>query len=522
MIDQALSFRRSASLYANNLAVGSMAATLTYAELHERASKFANALRDRGLQSQDVVAVLGPNGTEQVEQVVGCALGNFPRAGLYTYHSPEINAYLLDRIGAKAFIVHESLYDAMRDLVAQLPNPPVVLVMGDNAPHEVSYERALAHADERDVVVDVRPDDVHIIRFSSGTTGKPKPVFHTVERWARTTEEWTWIVPAMTERTRYVTPIAIAHLGIGLVWNVLKTGGAIIPQLVFDAAEALDLVERFHGTHMAAAPIMVRAMVDAYEQEPRDISSLQCLMYAGSPIAGQTMKRAIAVFGSTTLHQLYAQSEALPATMLFPHEHVLEGDEVAMRRVRSVGRPSPNTVITIRDEDGAELPAGEIGEIAILSPFTMSGIWLDDEATKHRLTADGAVLTRDMGRLDDDGFVYLVDRKDDMIVSGGYNIWPAELEEALLAHSAVADVTVFGVPDEQWGETPKAAVVLKSGQSASEEELISHTRDLVGGVKKITSVDFLEQLPRTTTGKIQRGELKAAYWKDRDSRISGS
>jgi acyl-coenzyme A synthetase/AMP-(fatty) acid ligase len=513
MIDQAQSFRRSAQLYGANLAAVTGDREYTYAEVHERAARLGNALRDRGLAARDVVAILGPNTVEQVEQIVGCALGNFPRAGLYTYNSPDINAYLLERIGAKAFIVHASLYEAAE--------PPVVLVTGEDAPEELSYEQALAAASPEDVVVEVRQDDAHIIRFSSGTTGRPKPVFHSVERWARTTEEWTWITPTMTDRTRYVTPIAIAHLGIGLVWNVLKTGGAIIPQPIFDADGALDLMEQYGATHVAAAPVMVRAMVEAYEQRPRDLSALQCLMYAGSPIAPQTMERAIAIFGQT-LHQLYAQSEALPATMLFPHEHVVSGDEQAMRRARSVGRPSPNATITVRDEEDNILPPGEVGEIAVRSPFTMSGIWLDEEATNSRLSPDGAILTRDMGRLDEDGFVYLVDRKDDMIVSGGYNIWPTELENALLEHPAVADVAVFGVPDEKWGETPKAAVVLAHGASVTEAELVAHTRDLVGGVKKITSVDFLTALPRTTTGKIQRGDLKAPYWEGMESRIQGS
>lgn len=521
MMDQAHTFRRSAALYSRNLAAASGDRELTYADVHDRASRFANALRSRGLRAGDVVAFLGPNAIEQVEQIVGCALANFPRAGLYTYHSAEVNAYLLELIGARAFIVHSALHADVAKLVADLPEPPVVLVTGDDAPPELNYERALAEASPVDEVVPVQPDDIHIIRFSSGTTGRPKPVFHTVERWARTTEEWAWITPTMTDRTRYVTPIAIAHLGIGLFWNVLKTGGAIIPQPVFEPDGALDLIEKYGATHVAAAPVMVRAMVDAHDRRPRDLSTLECLMYAGSPIAPHTMERAIEIFGNT-LHQLYAQSEALPATMLFPHEHVIEGNETALRRVRSVGRPTPNTIITVRDEDNNVLPFGEVGEIAVRSPFTMSGIWQDKDATAARLTPDGAILTRDMGRLDRDGFVYLVDRKDDMIVSGGYNIWPTELETSLLEHPAVTDVAVFGIPDEKWGETPKAVVVLREGVEVTEDELVAFSRNAVGGVKKVTSVDFVPALPRTSTGKIQRGELKKPYWEGMDSRIQGS
>lgn len=168
------------------------------------------------------------------------------------------------------------------------------------------------------------------------------------------------------------------------------------------------------------------------------------------------------------------------------------------------------------------MPTGEVGEVAAATPGSMSGLWNDPEGTGARTLDDGSVLTRDMGRLDDDGFLYLADRKEDMIISGGYNIWPAELENAIASHPAVQDVCVVGVPHEKWGETPKAVVVLATGETVEPEELIELTRARVGPVQKVTSVEFAEELPRSGIGKVLRREVRERYWSGRGERVSGA
>jgi acyl-CoA synthetase (AMP-forming)/AMP-acid ligase II len=289
----------------------------------------------------------------------------------------------------------------------------------------------------------------------------------------------------------------------------------------FDAERTLELIETQRATHVPVAPVMIRGMLDEPSCRSRDVSSVKCMMYAGSPIALNTLKEAIDVFGPV-LHQLYAQSEAMPISMLLPHHHILNGSPYEMRRLRSAGRAMGNNFVTVRNEEGGILPPEEVGEIAFLGPGSMSGLWKDPEGQAARTLADGSILTRDMGFLDKEGFIYLVDRKDDMIVSGGYNIWPSELEDALCQHVAVREACVFGVPDDKWGETPKAVVVLKAGHQVTEQELVNHTRDVAGSVKKVSSVSFADELPRTSTGKVLRSELKAPYWKDRGTRIGGS
>ncbi|WP_454644746.1 class I adenylate-forming enzyme family protein [Bradyrhizobium liaoningense] len=522
-MDPATIVRRGAGMYRCNTAVSFEGRRQSYGELYDRACRLANVVRACGAMPGDRVAALGDNAFETVEQAAACALANTPRVTLYTYQSATVNRYLLELTKARVLIVQSKYAEDLVPLLVGLTELRAVLVFGEGRrpTGTMAYEEAMTSADAKDPNVPVAPEDVHIIRFSSGTTGKPKGIFHTIARWAHYNNEWAWVTPMLTERSRYLVPTSLAHLGIALLWNCLAVGACIIPVRAFDARNVLDLLETMKVTHAVAAPVMIRDMVRDPSSHQRDFSSLQCLMYAGSPIASDTLHAAIEVFGQS-LFQLYAQSEAMPATMLLPHQHVSHGSEEEIRRLRSVGRATPNMLITVRDEFGSILPVGEVGEIAVRGPSTMSGIWGDPTATAQRTLADGSILTRDMGYIDNDGFVYLVDRKDDMIVSGGFNIWPSELEQTLLTHPAVSEVCVFGVPDERWGETPMAAVVLREGMRATEEELVAHTRSKVGGVKKVTRVIFLASLPRTATGKIQRNMLKEPYWAKLDTRIAGT
>jgi acyl-CoA synthetase (AMP-forming)/AMP-acid ligase II len=220
------------------------------------------------------------------------------------------------------------------------------------------------------------------------------------------------------------------------------------------------------------------------------------------------------------MYQMYGQSEAVPLTVLRPSEHTVDGGADGQSLLRSAGRATPNSEIRILDDRGYEMQPGEVGEIAARSPAAMAGIWRDPEATAQRVTADGFVLTRDMGYLDADGYLYLADRKEDMIISGGFNIWPAELENALASHPAVADVAVVGVPHPKWGETPVAFVVLRAGSHADEDELIRYSREKVGAVKRVTVVRFVDDLPKTPIGKILRRAVREKYWQSAERPVA--
>jgi acyl-CoA synthetase (AMP-forming)/AMP-acid ligase II len=499
--------RRSARAYSHSVAVWCDGSEQTYGQMFERACRLANGLAARGVQPGDRVAVLGPNGPETVEQVAGIALGGFVRSALYAHQTAEVNSYLLELVDARALIVHASLVDGLEDKASD------VIVYGDGPSSD--YERLLAGASATDPGRTQSPADFHVIRFSAGTTGKPKGIAHTVANWLRGGDEFRWVTPRIDERSGYLAAGPLTHAAVVFLWPILQVGGRVIVMEAFEPGRALELIETQSPTLTLMVPTMIQALVAHPDAGERDLSSLEALTYAAAPISPRTMHRAMDLLGPDVLHQWYAQSEAWPLTMLLPHQH--------LRRPDSVGRATPNTVLKIVDDDGNELPLGETGEIAVRTPGQMWGHWNDPDGTAARTLPDGSLRTRDMGYVDDDGFVYLVDRKEDMIISGGYNIWPAELELALVSHPAVAEACVVGVPHERWGETPKGVVVLGEGASGvSSEELIEHTRNRVGAVKKVTSVEFVTELPKSPLGKVLRREVRDRYWSESDRRIGGA
>jgi acyl-coenzyme A synthetase/AMP-(fatty) acid ligase len=514
--------RRSAQSHQDNVAVSFEGREQTYGQLFDNARRLANALSELGVRKSDRVAVLSDNAFETLEIVAACALGGYVISTLYTYYDAETNVYLLNQIDARALLIHASRYDRLQPYLDRVAGLRATIVFGGAAPTgALPYGGLIAAASPEDPQVVLAPDDVHQIRFSSGTTGRPKAIFHTVERWLGNNSEYRWISPAIDERDRYLAACSLAHLSLAYQWGMLWAGATILPMSSFDAARWVDLVERHGVTYTTLVPTMIQSILALDGIESRDLSSLRCLTYAGAPISAPTQRRAIKLFGDV-LHHYYAMSEVAPVTMLLPHEHRPDGNETEQRRTRSVGRASFSVSVTIVDDAGRALGPGEIGEVAVQSPGAMSGIWNDDAATKARFLPDGSLLTRDMGYLDEGGYLFLVDRKDDMIISGGYNIWPVELEQVLVSHEDVVEVCVVGVPHPRWGETPKAVVVVAEGATVTEEELIELTRARLGAVKKITSVEFAAELPRTATGKVQRAAVRSPYWQDAGTKIGGA
>ncbi|MEZ2391923.1 class I adenylate-forming enzyme family protein [bacterium RCC_150] len=506
----------------DNIAVSIDGRKQTYGQMFERACRLSNALRALGVEPGERVATLMDNCYETVEIIAGTALGNYPRATLYSYFPPATNAYLLSLVGASVLIVDQKYYAGLREHLGKVSTLRHVVIVDDGFHGEetIRYEDLIGSASEEYRRVEASPDDVHIIRFSSGTTGLPKGISHSIRRWMESSAEYRWVTPMMDEKTRYLVPGSIAHVAGSLVWGVLSVGGTFVLMRSFNACKALDLIEQERITYVALVPVMIKEMLESPDVDQRDLSSLECIFYAGSPISPATLRRAIAVFGNV-LYQLYAQSELIPVTMLTPNQQQPDGDAAAQNRLRSVGRATPNVLLTIRDDQGNVLPNGETGEVAAIAPGAMSGIWGDEVATKERILDDGSVLTGDVGVLDEDGYLFLLDRKNDMIISGGYNIWPAELEQALESHPQVAEACVVGIPHEKWGETPHAAVVLRESGALSESEVMAYVRELVGPVKKLTSVEFVRELPRSAVGKIQRHRVRDPFWAAQSGRIRG-
>jgi acyl-CoA synthetase (AMP-forming)/AMP-acid ligase II len=511
--------RKCVGMYRENAAVICEGRVGTYGELYERACRLAQALAGRGIAPGDRVALLADNCFEMAEIKVALALGGFVSAPLYVQNTADANRYLLELIGARALIVQSHHLEVLAPALDGLDGLDEVIVMGGgDGGHD--YEQLLAAASDADPLVPVAAEDVHQIRFSAGTTGKSKGIAHTTAGWLAMGNEIALAIPRLGEDDRYLGAGPLTHAAGLPFWPVLAAGGALVVVPAFDPAKVLELIERERCTVTVLVPTMIQMLLDHPDAKTRDCSSMRAVLYGAAPITERTLREALAMWGNV-MYQLYGQSEALPATVLTPHHHRPDGDERERRWLRSAGRATPNVVVSILDEDGKELPTGQVGEVAVLSPGSMSEIWADPQATDERVLADGRVLSRDLGYLDEDGFLYLTDRKEDMIISGGFNIWPIELENALVEHPAVHSAAVVGIPHPKWGETAVAAVILRPGEQASEEELIAWTRERLGSVRKVTGVRFVETLPTSGVGKVLRREVRQ-LWSPGDSAISGA
>jgi acyl-CoA synthetase (AMP-forming)/AMP-acid ligase II len=504
--------RKSCRMYRDNIVATFEGSHQTYAQLMERSCRLANALAGLGLRPGDRVALLSDNRLESVEHMTGLAMANVVRAPLYAQNPAPVHAYMLNLIGASACIVdgrYAGLLLGVRDQVDSLKH---VIVMDEVPPGSgaLSYEDLLSAASAADPMTSADPGDNHVIRFSAGTTGRPKGIVHTTAGWLGLTKDTMLSWVPLGEGEAYLAAAPMTHAAGLRVWEVITRGARHVIMPGFDPERFLQAIERERCTQTLIVPTMVQMLAAVPNAKRYDLSSMKAVFYGGAPISDRTLRAGLELWGNI-MHQLYGQSEVLGGCILTAQYHRPDGTERERRWLRSAGRPGPGALVTVRDDDGNELPRGETGEICINSPGAMKEIWNDPEATASRFTADGAVRTRDMGYMDEDEFLYIVDRKEDLIISGGFNVWPLEIENALTAHPAVAEAAAVGIPDDKWGEVVAAAVTLAAGQHVTEDELIEFARAAVGPVKRPKHVVIMDApLPKSPVGKVLRRQVRDA------------
>ena len=488
----------------------------SHRQFAHRVYRAANALLERDIRPQERIAVLSRNRSEVLEVLGAGEVAGFITVNInHRLSIAEIEDICRD--AQPAALLYESDF-AEAAVAMQSRIPGLRLVMGFDAAGSEGYEAALAAASDAEPRVRAAPEDIAYLIYTSGTTGKPKGVMYTHAAMLEAARTLSHESGALEPVTALIV-MPLFHVGARIEsFGFLYLGGTIVLHRMFDAAAVLETIQRERITAMHLAPIMIQRMLEVPNRESFDLRTLQCVHYASAPMPVPLLRRAIAAFGSV-FHQVYGMTECLGGTTLKAHDHRPEGDEREVTRLASAGQPYSGTQLRIVQMDGSDVAPGEIGEILIKSPATMKGYWNNNAGTIETLR-DGWMHTQDLGRLDEDGFLYVVDRKKDMIISGGENIYSWEVEEALRHHPAVAEAAVIAVPDPEWGEAVKACIVLREGMRVAEHELIAHCRSRIASYKKPRSVEFVAALPRLFNGKIDKKALRTPYWKQQGRQVS--
>ena len=513
MLDVRSALRRAAGFHRDSVAIISGDRQLTFGEAWERGLRLANGLLAAGLQPGDRVAVLEDNCLESADFFLGVAAANLVRVPLYRRNSREAHAHMMGHTSCRALVVAENYLHEVEGLQEELPDLQTVIV------RDAGYEDWLQSYPATDPDPVVGPDDLHLIRHTAGTTGMPKGIPFTHRSWMATERDWLVGLPPIEPGDRCQHAGPISHGSGYLFVPVFLYGGVNILEPRFDGDRSLDVLAS-EGGYFFAVPTMVQDMLDkASKRDDLDFSGVKAIVISAAPIRRPTALAAYELFGDV-LYQLYGQTEAVPVVFMGPREWF--ADVPGSDPVVAAGRVMPFAEIEIRDEENAPVPTGGEGEIAIRCDGQTNEIWNDPEMTAARIV-DGWVLTGDIGRLDDNGYLYVVDRKDDMIISGGFNIWPAELESVIAELPGVREVAVFGVPHDKWGETPFALVVVDTATELDDDTVIETCRARLGSYKKPSDVRFQhDPLPRSVVGKIQRKELRRPYWEGAERFVSGA
>ena len=482
----------------------------SYKEVRLQTSQFAQALQSKGICNGMRVAVISGNRPEVLYNIAAMQISGCCGTSLHPLGSLDDHAYVMNDAGIEALIFDASLFQQRaQELKEKVPSLKHLLAFGETEVGEDYSTLAQQFEPQPLVAPDVSPEDIGSIVYTGGTTGKPKGVMQTYRSAAYMTMiqmiEWQW-----PEELRMLIATPLSHAGAAFFVPVLQKGGCIFVSQGFDPAAIFKLIEEQRITATMLVPVMIYMLLDSPEAKTADLSSIKTIFYGASPMSPARLKEGIEKWGQV-FYQFYGQSESpMVLVNMRKEDHDLSKPE----RLSACGRPTPWLDVALLDSDNQPVAQGEAGEICVRGPINMKAYLHLPEQTAETLAGDW-LHTGDVGRLDDEGFLYIVDRTKDMIVSGGFNVFPREVEDVISANGSVAQVAVIGVPSEQWGEEVKAVVVLRPGVESSDtltEQIISDVKTAKGSVQAPKSVDYVEAIPLTAVGKPDKKVLRASYW----------
>ncbi|MCL0079383.1 long-chain-fatty-acid--CoA ligase [Dehalococcoidia bacterium] len=491
----------------------------SFAELSDRVNRLSNALLNLGVRKEDRVAILQVNCNQYVEAYFAAARIGAIFVPLNFRAKQDELTHMLINSEASILFAGERYLDMVTSMRPDLPAMKHFVSLDTRREGMLFYDELIASSSPEEVFSEIGDDDTTMLMYTAGTTGLPKGVPLTHNNFAIYVLENVTPVDPDIEETNILT-VPLYHVaGIQAMLAAIYGGRTLAMMRQFEVKEWMETVEREKANRAMLVPTMLKRVIDDPDFAKRDLSSLKVITYGAASMPFEVIKKAIEVFPGVMFINAFGQTEtASTITMLGPEDHVFTGRETEAEREKklnrlanSIGRPMADIEIQIWDDEGKSLPPGEVGEIMARGPRVMSGYWKDADKTSRTLTPDGWLHTGDKGYIDEEGYIYLAGRGDDMIIRGGENISPEEVENVLHAHPKVADAALIGVPDPEWGSQPRAIIVLKEGETATAGEIIDFCRDKLSGFKRPRSVVFIDELPRTSTGKVQRKVLREQH-----------
>jgi len=505
----------STQLYSNKTAFIFEDNRYTYEQVNQRVNSLINALHSLEVKKGDHVGILAYNCSQYFEVFAIAKAGMVTVPLNFRSVSTELE-YLINNAEISTLILEKDFFDVINSIRPKISKVRNFICLDATIENMQNYEQLISRFPSVEPTETVQPTDTAAIFYSSGTTGRPKGAIHTHKSLAA-----EMLLPNRDLDSNDIALCVMPFFHVGgsaaYMLPAFTSGATIVILKKFDEEDVLRTIEEQKVTYICFVPAMIIRLLDHPALGKYDVSSLRTIAYTGAPMPLEALRRAIKYFGQILI-QLLGQTETLNMAMLLKNDQKLNGSPKELKRLESAGKPPFEGELRIVDKNGKDVQAGIPGEIVARSDRMMASYWKMPKETIETIR-NGWLYSGDAGMMDADGYVYIIDRKKDMIISGGENIYSREVEDVLYTHPAIADAAVIGVPDEKWGESVKAVLVLKEGMQASEKEIIEFCKERLASYKKPKSVEFVDTVPKTTTGKIKKNEIREKYWEDYERKI---